>query len=102
MTMRTRNKRVTFKQPFVLKGLEGVQPSGTYSVETRDEHNRFLPFLKNNRTSTWVRICRGSGIGGVLQVVNINPIDLAAALMRDAETPYRGKTRDHDERPGRP
>ena len=91
MTMRTRNKRVTFKQSFVLKGLDGVQPSGTYSVETRGEHNRFLPFLKANRTSTWIRICRNSGIGGVLQFVSINPIELAAALMRDAETPYQRK-----------
>lgn len=91
MTMRTRSKRVTFKQPFLLKGLEGVQPSGTYSVETRDEQNRFLPFLKTNRTSTWIRICRNSGFGGVLKFVHINPIDLAAALMRDAEPPYQRK-----------
>jgi hypothetical protein len=87
MTMRSRIKRVTFKRPFVLKGLDGAQPPGTYSVETCDEHNRFLPFLRANRTSTWIRVCRNSGVGGVLQVININPIDLAAALIRDAETP---------------
>jgi len=84
MTMRARDKRVTFLHPFTLNGLEGVQPSGTYSVETRDEHNGFLPFLKDNRTSTWIRVCRSPGIAGVLQVVNIDSLDLAAALMRDA------------------
>jgi hypothetical protein len=84
MTTRTRENRVTFLRPFVLKALKGVQPSGTYSVETRDEHNRFLPFLKANRTSTWIRVCRNPGIAGALHVVNIDPLDLAAALMRDA------------------
>lgn len=84
MTTHTRSKRVTFLRPFVLKALEGVQPSGTYSVETRDGHNRFLPFLEANRTSTWIRVCRNPGIAGVLQVVNIDPLDLAAALVRDS------------------
>lgn len=85
MTTQTRSKRVTFLRTFMLKALEGVQPAGTYSVETRQEYNRFLPFLGTNRTSTWIRICRNPGIGGVLQVVNIDPLDLAAALMRDSE-----------------
>jgi len=65
-------------------GLEGVQPSGTYSVETRKEHVGFFSFLNAKRTSTWIRVCRNPGIAGVLQVVNIDPLDLAAALMRDA------------------
>jgi len=84
MTTRTREKRVTFLRPFVLEALQGVQPSGTYSVETRDELNRFLPFLKANRTSTWIRICRDPGLAGFLQFVNIDPLDLAAAESRDS------------------
>lgn len=84
MTMRARVKRVTFLRPFVLKGLEGVQPSGTYSVETREEHAGFFSFLYAKRTSTWIRICRNPGTGGVLQVVNIDPLDLQTAQMRDA------------------
>ena len=84
MTMRARGKRVTFKRPFVLKGLEGVQPSGTYSVESREENAGFFSVFKVKRPSTWIRVCRNPGIAGVLQVVNIDPLDLAAALMRDA------------------
>lgn len=84
MTMRIHDKRVSFRRPFVLKGLEGVQPSGTYSVETHEEHARFFSFLNAKRTSTWIRICRNPGIAGVLQSVNIDPLDLAAALIRDA------------------
>jgi hypothetical protein len=84
MTIRARNKRVTFIRPFVLKGLEGVQPSGTYSVETRQKDTGFFSFHKAKHTSTWIRICRNPGAGGVLQVVNIDPFDLQTALTRDA------------------
>lgn len=84
MTIRIRAKRVSFKRPFVLKGLEGVQPSGTYSVETHEEHAGYFSFLNAKRTSTWIRICRNPGIAGVLQSVNIDPLDLAAGLIRDA------------------
>jgi hypothetical protein len=75
---------MTFLHPFVLKGLEGVQPSGSYSVETRDERTGFFSYFFADRTSTWIRVCRNPGIAGVLQVVNIDPFDLAAALVRDA------------------
>jgi hypothetical protein len=84
MTMRALTKRVTFIRPFVLKGLEGVQPSGTYSVETREGRAGFFSFLNAKRTSTSIRVCRNPGICGVLQEVEIDPLDLAAALMRDA------------------
>ncbi|MBI3453851.1 MAG: hypothetical protein HY057_13660 [Rhodospirillales bacterium] len=72
-------------QPFVLKGLEGVQPSGTYSVETREERGGFFSlFFNAERTSTWIRICRNPGLSGVLQIVNVDPLDLSAALLWDA------------------
>ncbi len=84
MTMRARDERVAFIRPFALTGLKGVQPSGTYSVETREEHVGFFSFLKAKRTSTWIRICLNPGIGGVLQAVKIDPLDLQAALAQDA------------------
>jgi hypothetical protein len=80
-------------KPFILEGLQGVQPSGTYSVETRDEHTGFFSFFDAKRMSTWIRICRNPGIDGicrnpgidgVLQIVNIDPLDLQTALVRDA------------------
>ena len=84
MTLRKSNRRVTFLRPLILDGLEGVQPSGTYSVEMRQEDAGFFSFFKATSTSTWIRVCRNPGIAGVLQVVNIDPLDLAAALVRDA------------------
>jgi hypothetical protein len=83
MTTRTRDKRVTFLRPFTIDGLEGLQPSGTYSVETREEHTRFFSFLKAKPTSTWIRVCQKPGIAGVLKIVKIDPFDLQTALARD-------------------
>ena len=40
--MRTTTKMVTFARPFVLKGTDGPQPAGTYTVETEEEE---LPTL---------------------------------------------------------
>lgn len=84
MTLPVTNKRVKFVKPFFLEGLQGAQPSGTYSVETRDERTGHFGSFKERRTSTWIRICQTPGIGGVLHIVNIDPLDLAAALTRDA------------------
>ncbi len=82
MIKRVRSRRVTFTRPFVLKGLKGVHPPGTYSVETHQDLVGFFSFFKANGTSTWIRVCRNPGIDGVL--VNIEPLDLSAALTRDA------------------
>jgi len=87
MTRQRDYRRVTFTRPFTLKGADGVLPSGSYSVETRDETTGFFSFLKTKHTSTWIRVCRNYGISGVLQTVKIDPFDLSTALKRDAESP---------------
>ena len=38
MNRRTRRETVTFARPFSLRGIDGVQPAGTYTVETEEEH----------------------------------------------------------------
>ncbi|MDH3228465.1 MAG: hypothetical protein OEN55_01615 [Alphaproteobacteria bacterium] len=84
MTMRTHNERVTFMRPFALEGLEGVQPSGTYSVETREAHAGFFSLLGAKRTSKRIRVWRNHGFAGALQIVTVDPLELSAALVRDA------------------
>ena len=84
MTVRVRSQRVTFIRPFILEGLEGVQPSGTYSVETSEELTGFFLLFSTKQRSTCIRVCQNHGIAGVLQMVNIDPLDLSAAQMRDA------------------
>ena len=83
MTGRPRDKRVTFIRPFELKGLDGMQPSGTYSVATHEEGGGLFPLFGAKRISTWLRVCRNPGIAGAVEHVNIDPHELTAALMRD-------------------
>jgi hypothetical protein len=99
MAMRAPDTRVTFIRPFVLKGLPGVQPAGTYSVELDKKPADAFSLLGMKRTSTWIRICRNFGTSGVLQLAQIDPLDLAAALIRDtALTEGIGTWVEDDER----
>jgi len=84
MMIRPRDKRVTFTRPFELRGLDGIQPSGTYSVATHEDGAGFFPLSKAKRLSTWIRVCRNPGIAGAVEHVNIDPGELTAALLRDA------------------
>jgi hypothetical protein len=45
MTVRTTTKSVTFRRPFPLKGVDGLQPAGTYAVEIEEEAIPALSFL---------------------------------------------------------
>jgi hypothetical protein len=84
MTIRQRDRRVTFRRPFELKGLDDMQPSGTYSVATHEDGAGYFPLFSSKKTSTWIRICRNPGIAGAVEHVNIDPLELMAALIRDA------------------
>lgn len=89
MTVRTSHKTVTFTRPFVLSAIDGVQPAGTYSVETDEELLQTLSFPAYQRTATWIRLpLQPSSVGfvaaGSAQVVSIDCRELEAALARDA------------------
>lgn len=94
MMTRTTTKTVTFGRPFALSGLEGVQPAGSYTVETDEELISSLSFTAFRRTATWLRLpgwregTRPSA--GLSEVVAIDPVELERALASDAalgETP---------------
>jgi hypothetical protein len=87
MTLRTRSETVTFRRPFELTGLDGMQPAGRYTVETDEE---LLPTVSHSayrRVATWFRLpalaADGLSAGGRFQVAAVNPIELEAALARD-------------------
>jgi hypothetical protein len=52
MTVRTTTKSVTFRHPFSLKGADGLQPAGTYAVETEEETVPALSCLAYRRLCT--------------------------------------------------
>ncbi len=80
MTTRTARKTVTFRQPFALSGVDGIQPAGTYTVDTDEETIDALSFLAWRRVATTIQGERD----GATEVCRIDPVDLEASLLRDA------------------
>lgn len=84
MFTRTSSRVVTFSRPFTLRGVDGVQPAGSYTVETDEELVDGPSFPVYRRLST-VIVLPGRP-GGIVstQVVTIDPEELAEAEQRDA------------------
>jgi hypothetical protein len=89
MALRTRSTSVTFRHPFVLSGVEGVQPPGTYVVETDEEQILELSFIAYRRIATTMVLPARMGGAVVRQVVTIDPADLEAALAKDVDAAPR-------------
>lgn len=90
MSLRTTRRKVTFSHPFTLTGMDGVQPAGTYTVETDEELVDGLSFPVYRRLAT-VIVLPGQP-GGMIssQTVTIDPEELAEAERRDAAASLPG------------
>lgn len=82
MPNRTRHEDVVFTRPFRLKGWNEPCPAGTYSVETEEELIEGLSFAAYRRVSTTITR-RSAGAGALLQVIPVDPKDLASARTAD-------------------
>lgn len=85
MLERTTRKSVEFAHPFHLVGVDGVQPAGTYDVETVEELLDGLSFVAYRRVSTTIALHGPNAATVSRQLSMIDPADLAMALERDAE-----------------
>ena len=85
MIERTTHKTVTFLHPFELSGVEGEQPAGTYAVETTEEPISDLSFIAYRRVSTTIMLASPQLGPASRQIVAIDPNDLEAAQLRDAD-----------------
>src|SRR6187397_1613802 len=85
MTVRTTSKTVTFVHPFSLTGTDEVQPAGTYTVETDEELLQPSSLPAYRRISTLIRLSARTTGAVLTQIVETNPVELAAALARDAQ-----------------
>jgi hypothetical protein len=70
---------VTFRRAFSWKAADGLQPAGTYVVETEEEAIATLSFLAYRRLSTTMMLSTRYGGAVVRQVITIDPADLEAA-----------------------
>ena len=92
MAGRTTRSSVTFSQPFSLANIDGIQPAGTYRVQTVEVSLDNTSLLTYRRISTTIEL-PGVGTAGVRrQVMAIDPLELDAALMRDRAYSVRRST----------
>lgn len=82
--MRTSRKTVTFTQPFRLRGVEDMQPAGTYQVETDEELLQGVSFPVYRRVATVIFLPSQSAGATWVHAVDIDPLELDAAQDRDA------------------
>jgi hypothetical protein len=80
-TTRTDKRTVTFTKSFQIQGIEGLQPPGSYRVDTDEESIDNLSFRAWRRTATMIHIHRN----GLTQVFRVDPTDLEASLLRDSD-----------------
>jgi hypothetical protein len=84
MTERITHSSVTFEHAFFLRDMEGMQPPGTYLIETVEEPLGNLSFLAYRRLSPSIAL-PAVGVASLRkQVVTIDPDELRAALAKDA------------------
>lgn len=83
--MRTTVATVNFRRAFTLCRGEGPFPPGSYLVETDEELIPSLSFVAYRRISTSMVVPTAFGRTTARQWVEIDPADLAAAQLRDAQ-----------------
>jgi hypothetical protein len=83
MIARSLSKTVVFNRPFLLKGVDRTLPAGSYRVVTDEELIDGISFLAYRRVATVIFVPAAIGASSV-EMVTIDPLDLQAALDRDA------------------
>jgi hypothetical protein len=83
MIARSLSKTVVFDRPFLLKGIDRMLPAGSYRVVTDEELIDGISFPAYRRVATMIFVPVAPGTSSV-EMVTIEPLDLQAALDRDA------------------
>jgi hypothetical protein len=83
MATRTSRKTVTFNRPFSLAGDERRYPAGNYEVVTDEELIEGLSFPAYRRLATMMLLPAQLHYASSVEMLTIDPLDLAAALQRD-------------------
>jgi hypothetical protein len=86
MAGRTTRVSVTFTRPFSLGDVDGIQPAGTYRIETLEVTLDNLSFLAYRRVSTTIQLPAVGTASSRRQVVDIDPLELERALQADGQS----------------
>jgi len=94
MVTRTRSEQVVFRRPFLLSGLDSLQPAGAYTVDTEEELLDALTVPGWKRRATVIQLTRA----GATEYLTIDPLELHEALMRDGAQPDHAAPSFHSPR----
>ncbi len=83
LTVRTSSRNVTFLYPFILNGIDELQPVGTYTVETDEDLIPALTFSAYRRVATWLKLAEGPGGKGTVEIARVDPAELEFLLAKD-------------------
>jgi len=92
MITRTQRATTSFEQPFLLRGVDRMLPPGTYEIATEEELIEGLSFPVYRRVSTVIFV--PGQLASSIEMVTIDPVDLAAAEARDAAQKNRDGSGD--------
>jgi len=92
MSTRTTNSAVTFRRPFSLSSVDGVQPAGTYRLEIEEERIEGLSFNAFRRTATTLFLPADPAPGATRFTVQVDARELEEALALDSQSPIRKET----------
>jgi hypothetical protein len=81
MERRTTSKLVTFRKPFALSSLCGIQPPGSYIVRVEEEMLDAVSFIGWRQTSTTLVLQRDGGVEHAI----VDAQELREALVRDGD-----------------
>jgi hypothetical protein len=83
-SIRTTETMVTFRRPFTLSAVDGVQPAGIYRLVIDEEQIPGLSFVAFRRMTTMLHLPANPSPSCKREVVNVDPAELAEALAADA------------------
>lgn len=86
MSIRTTRKIVKFSNPFSIEGVGRVLPAGNYEVVTDEELIEGVSFPVYRRVATMMLAPTQSSQTPSIEMLIIDPRDLAAALERDTRS----------------
>ena len=86
MSIRSKRITVTFAHPFSLKGVERRLAAGKYEVVTDEELIGELMFPVYRRVATLIFLPLSPNRPSAIEMVNVDPADLADAHARDQAT----------------
>jgi hypothetical protein len=85
MTIRSRRETVTFRHPFLIRGVDRVLPAGSYEVITDEEMIEGLSFAAFRRVATMIKV--PAEANRAVELISIGSVDLSDAQRIDASAP---------------